>query len=82
MDKYFIGIDRQYIKTGIVSHIDLDIFANGVLISKTGGRIFKPATIDARFEQLEELLRRFRATSESMKLLDSTTHAVMRNRSS
>lgn len=79
MDKYFLEIDRQYIKTGLISHIDLDIFANGVLISKTKGKIFKPATIESRFEQLEELLRRFRATPETLKLMDSTTHAVMRS---
>ena len=78
MDKYFLEIDRQYVKTGLISHIDLDIFANGVLLSKTMGKIFKPATIEGRFEQLEELLRRFRATPEAMKLMDSTTHAVMR----
>ena len=78
MDKYFLEIDRQYVKTGLISHIDLDIFANGVLLSKTMGKRFKPATIEGRFEQLEELLRRFRATPEAIKLMDSTTHAVMR----
>merc|ERR1719270_640392 len=34
MEKYFIDIDRQFTVTGLASHIDLDIFANGMLLSK------------------------------------------------
>ena len=79
MEKYFLDIDRQHVLTGVTSHIDLDIFSNGLLISKDHGVLSKQQDIEARFEQVEELLRRFRASPEAIKLLDSTTHAVTRN---
>lgn len=79
MEKYFIDIDKQYGKTGIVTSLDLDIFANGLLISKSQGVISKESTIDTRVEQMEEILRRFRASTEAIKLRPSTTHAIVRN---
>ena len=78
MDQYFIDIDRQYARTKSVSHIDLDIFANAVLLSKTEGTVSASQDLETRFEQMEELLRRFRNTPETIKLLDSTSHAVVR----
>ncbi len=78
VDKYFLDIDKHYSKTGLISHIDLDIFANAVLLSKKQGIISQPQDIESRFEQLEEIVRRFRATTEAIKMLDSTTHAIIR----
>ena len=63
MEKYFLDIDRQFNITGLASHIDLDIFANALLLSKNDGIISNPQDIETRFEQIEELLRRFRTTS-------------------
>jgi len=79
MEKYFLDIDRQFNITGLASHIDLDIFANALLLSKNDGIISNTQDIETRFEQIEELLRRFRTTSEAVKMLDSTPHAVVRN---
>ena len=79
MEKYFLDIDRQFSMTGLASHIDLDIFANAMLLSKNQGIISSPQDIETRFEQLEELLRRSRTTTEAIKMLDSTPHAVVRN---
>merc|ERR1712223_656935 len=79
MEKYFIDIDRQFINSGVASHIDLDIFANGLLLSKSQGIISSKQDIETRFEQIEELLRRFRTTEEAVKMLDSTPHAIVRN---
>ena len=62
MEKYFLDIDRQFSITGLASHIDLDIFANALLLSKNDGIISNPQDIETRFEQIEELLRRFRTT--------------------
>ena len=59
MEKYFIDIDRQFTITGLASHIDLDIFANGMLLSKNQGIISSPQDVETRFEQIEELLRRY-----------------------
>ena len=78
MDKYFLDIDRQHGMTGVTSHVDLDIFANGLLISKSSGVLKKKGDIEARLEQMEELLRRFRSTPEAIKMLGSTPHAVVR----
>ena len=63
MEKYFLDIDRQFNITGLASHIDLDIFANALLLSKNDGIISNTQDIETRFEQIEELLRRFRTTS-------------------
>ena len=62
MEKYFLDIDRQFNITGLASHIDLDIFANALLLSKNDGIISNTQDIETRFEQIEELLRRFRTT--------------------
>jgi small subunit ribosomal protein S27 len=79
MEKYFLDIDRQFSITGLASHIDLDIFANAMLLSKNQGIISSPQDIETRFEQIEELLRRSRTTTEAIKMLNSTPHAVVRN---
>jgi len=79
MEKYFLDIDRQFNITGLASHIDLDIFTNALLLSKNHGVISNSQDIETRFEQLEELLRRFRTTPEVIRILDSTPHAAVRN---
>ena len=78
MEKYFLDIDRQFLKTGLTSHIDVDIFANGLLLSKDQGVLKQDGQVETRLEQMEELLRRFRATPEAIKMLDSTPHAIAR----
>ena len=49
MEKYFLDIDRQFSMTGLASHIDLDIFANAMLLSKNQGIISSPQDIETRF---------------------------------
>lgn len=71
-------MDRQYTKVGQASHIDLDIFANAVLLSQEQGQVINPQDIETRFDQLEEILKRFQKTPQAVKLLDSTSHAVVR----
>ena len=78
MDKYFIDIDRQYFKMGVISHVDLDIFANALLLSRDRGTISSETDIESRCEQVEELLRRFNSTPEAIKMLPSTPHAIIR----
>ena len=50
MEKYFLDIDRQFSMTGLASHIDLDIFANAMLLSKNQGIISSPQDIETRYE--------------------------------
>lgn len=78
-ERYFLDIDRQYSRTGLISHIDLDIFANGFIVSKDQGIVSKKSEIETRMEQATELIRRFRSTPENIKILDSTPHAIVRN---
>ena len=74
MDKYFIDIDRQYMRDGLISHIDADVFVNSLLLSKQFGQISSSHDIETRFEQMEEVLRRFRNSPETNKMLGMRFH--------
>ena len=76
MDKYFIDIDRQYMRDGLISHIDADIFVNSLLLSKQLGQISSSHDIETRFEQMEEILRRFRNSPETNKMLGMVSHKM------
>ena len=39
MNQYFIDIDRQFNQSGVASHVDIDIFANSLLLSEDQGVI-------------------------------------------
>ena len=39
MNQYFVDLDRQFSQSGVASHVDIDIFANSLLLSEDQGVI-------------------------------------------
>merc|ERR1712029_558456 len=83
INKYYFEIERKLSQEGRVAPVDIDIFANGVLLPNKDAKgklkpLSKTATRD-RLDQLDDLLKRFRRTPETnMALEPSMSHAVVR----
>lgn len=59
-------VDQNHSSKGVISAIDVDIFANAVKDS-------------SHLEELKDLLHRLRLSAETGNMLDSTRHATVRN---
>ncbi|KAI8440172.1 hypothetical protein MSG28_001563 [Choristoneura fumiferana] len=63
---FFNTVDQTYATKGVISAIDVDVFANSVK---------EPVYLD----ELKELLHKLRLSAETGNTLDSTLHATVRN---
>lgn len=66
LDSFFYELDLKFNQNKKVSAIDIDIFANKV-------------TNDTAVDELSDVLFKLRKTEEATNILDSTSHAFIRN---
>ena len=79
MSKYFFELERKFQRDGHFLPIDVDIFANALLKADgSQGKLLKPERIRDRYDQMQEILQRFRKTKWTNMMLASTPHAVIR----
>ena len=55
MNQYFVDIDRQFNQSGVASHVDIDVFANGLLLSEDQGVISTDHDIGKNGGQFHEI---------------------------
>ncbi|KAK9509778.1 hypothetical protein O3M35_007015 [Rhynocoris fuscipes] len=65
LNELFYDLDNKFNQVGKVSAVDVDIFTNAI-------------NDDSHLEELDEIIHRFRLTSEAGKILDSTHHGFIR----
>lgn len=66
LNDFYNTLDQSYSSKGVISAIDVDIFANAI----------KDATY---LEELRDLVHKLRLSAETGNMLESTNHAVVRN---
>lgn len=65
MDEYFTRLERKFNNNKFVDGVDIDIFANNV-------------RKEDQLDELEHFIYRFRRSQNTIRILDSTHHAVIR----
>lgn len=65
-EKFFHELERKFNRAGKICAIDMDIFANKL-------------SDNTMLSQLSEIMHKFRLTAEAGNVLDSTSHAIIRN---
>ncbi|XP_045619890.2 small ribosomal subunit protein mS27 [Procambarus clarkii] len=65
---YFYDLDRKYKLEGKVSAIDVDLFVNKI----------ESSNAEEFVEEIEDLVHRLRRSPETVRMLPSTPHAVLR----
>lgn len=70
MNQYFVDIDRQFNQSGVASHVDIDVFANGLLLSEDQGVISSDHDIGKKKHKNKNGFDSFRIFIHSMQSIN------------